>query len=335
VDDTQFTLTTPAEGQNLTAEGYSLSGFRIPGDIASHFDFVTGTASGQLLENETTGVDLKLKHQLSRIELKAWGESQSYSLEIAGVRLGGVGVGGDFSFNMQDDAAGESAAANWTAVTKGNVDYIFREGDKIVTVHNTPATDAAYLLRARIAGEEGAGGKDNSAMVIPGDCAAWAYKDNPENTPGGDKDAGMYISVLLRISDNNSGDQESVFYPSDPIPEKVNVIYLAVDTENTVKAQLYKQGEKYFTDSGHTVEYDPVANSAEVKTFGWAALPVEARWKPGLVYTYTLNYTAGVGLHDPEDPNPGTPVISDGLVVNVEINKWERTDESAVTVPRK
>lgn len=339
-DDTHFTLTSLTAGQNLTSEGYHLSGFRIPRDIASHFDFVTALSSGRLLTDEETGVDLAFRHQLSRIELKAWGESPSYGLEIAGVRLGTVGVGGEFSFPVENDAADVSSAGSWTSVTKGNVEYIFREGDKIVkldrhTGSHSSVTDAAYLLRAKVAGEEGADGRDNSAMVIPANNEAWQYKDNPENAAGEDKAAGMYISVLLRISDTTSGDTERLFYPSDPIPEKMNAMYFAVDSENTVKTQLYKQGDKYFTDSAHTTEYDPEANSAEVKAFGWAAFPVSTEWKPGLIYTYTLNYTAGVGLHDPEDPDPGTPIISDGLVFNVEINKWERTDDKDVTVPIK
>ncbi|MDE6654641.1 MAG: fimbrillin family protein, partial [Muribaculaceae bacterium] len=77
-DDTHFTLTPLTAGQNMPSEGYHISGFRIPGDIASHFDFVSAIASGRLLDNEETGVDLAFSHHLSRIELKAWGESPSY-----------------------------------------------------------------------------------------------------------------------------------------------------------------------------------------------------------------------------------------------------------------
>ena len=75
--DTDFSFTHSA--------GHKLSNFRIAHDIASQTDFITAMATGQLLENEETGVVLNFKHQLSRIGIKAWGDSKSFDLEIAGV----------------------------------------------------------------------------------------------------------------------------------------------------------------------------------------------------------------------------------------------------------
>lgn len=42
--------------------------------------------------------------------------------------------------------------------------------------------------------------------------------------------------------------------------------------------------------------------------FGWAAIPVPANWEPGKQYTYILDFTDGLGLHDPDDPDAGKPI---------------------------
>lgn len=333
--DTYFNLTAD---EDLSSQGYNLSGFRIPDDISSHFDFVTAIGSGRLRDNIDSCVDLDFHHQLSRIELKAWGASPTYIIEIAGAGLGGVGVGGEFNFPDSSEATGGN---NWATLTKGNVEYIFRAGDKIVKIDNGArlhgsANDAAYLLRARIADDGATGVRDNSAMIIPTDNIPWRYKDNPENVDDDGNAEGTYFSVLMRITNVNS-DAGKPVYPYPTIPEGMRVIYLAVDDENTVKARLYKQGNEYFTDSAFTSKYDLEANKAEAKAFCWAAVPVGDIWKPGYVYTYTLNYTDGMGLIDPEDPNPGYPVISDMVEIHVDMNEWVRDpeNENNVTVPRK
>ena len=76
-----------AAGGEATSTGDRISGFKVPGDIASQFDFVTAISPGSLIDNKESGVKLNFKHQLSRIELKAWGNSDSYNLEIAGSRI--------------------------------------------------------------------------------------------------------------------------------------------------------------------------------------------------------------------------------------------------------
>lgn len=338
--DEGFILPSLTTGDGMESFDYKLSDFRIASDIASHSDFVTAIGSGRLVENGD-GVDLKFRHQLSRIELKVWGTSPIYSIEIAGARLGCVGVGGDFSFTPQtdtsDDSTGASSAGRWTSVTQGNVEYIFRIGDKIVTLDcNSGSHDsyerAAYILRAGSAAEDGAEVHDNSAMLIPYDNTVSQNQGNPDNADGAP--SGTYFSVLLRITDTTPYNH-GIAYPYPDNTEGMKVIYLAVDAANNVKTQLYRLGDEYFTDAALTQKYDLEGNGAEVKAFGWAAIPVHDRWKPGYVYTYTLNYSDGVGLRDPADPKPGEPIISDRVAVDVRINPWERTEPTDVTVPRK
>ncbi|MDE6542732.1 MAG: hypothetical protein K2K76_02075, partial [Muribaculaceae bacterium] len=57
-------------------------------------------------------------------------------------------------------------------------------------------------------------------------------------------------------------------------------------------------------------------------------------------YTYTLDYTSGVGLHDPGVtgsviPKAGDPIISDRVGVTVTVKNWQGGTNTThtVTVP--
>lgn len=338
-DNSTFLLTTLTEGEELTAD-YKLTSFRVASDIASEIDFVTAIDSGNLEDNEEDGVTLKFQHQLSRIQINAWGASQSYDIEIAGVRIGGVATGGDFCFTPEAGSTGASKAGQWESVTRGSVEYIFQKDDVIVTLDKTEgsplsANTAVSIMGKKIGGETG---YDNSAMVIPAQNTAWTYKDNASN--GDNHTDGMYFSILMRVTDTTPYETNgNIVYPYNNEDENSEVIYLAVDqdTKKTVKARLYKQGEDYYTDPLFTNKYEMAYNNAEVKAFGWAAMPVGGNWEPGYVYSYTLNYTNGVGLRDPKDSKPGEPIISDKVLVNVEMDEWitDPDNDNDVSVPRK
>lgn len=326
-----------AAGGNATSTGNSLTGFKVAQDIATQFDFVTAIATGCLFDNEETGITLKFQHQLSRIQLKAWGKSDSYNLEIAGVRMGGIATGGIFSFAAQADADDPTQAGIWESVTKGYVEYVFRDGDMIVILDKTKespisADKAVSILGSKTGGEDG---YENSAMIVPSTNPAWDYKENSAN--GENHADGMYFSVLVRVTDITPyATSDPIVYPyTDANVEEL--VYLAVDMKDgkTVKTRLYKQGDVYFTDAEHTAAYDVAADYAEVKAFGWAALPVDDDLKPGLVYTYTLNYSNGVGLRDPFDSHSGESIISDKVLVNVEVSDWKEGTKTDVSVPRK
>ncbi|MDE6269706.1 MAG: fimbrillin family protein [Muribaculaceae bacterium] len=332
-----FSLLTPAAGEVIDSDEYEMTDFRVAKDIASQFDFITATASGRLLDYEDEGLDLNFQHQLSRIQLKAWSASSTYDMEIAGVRLGGVGTSGTFNFAAEQDATGPAKAGRWATVDKGCVEYVFSSGDVIVALDKSAgapvsAGQAVSILGNRIGGEDG---YENSAMLIPALNTAWQYIDNPAN--GINHADGMYFSVLVRVIDTTPQDHGDIVYPYPGDSQGMEVVYLAVDqaTKKNVIARLYKDGEDYFTDPDMTSRFDLEENSAEAKAFGWAALPVGDEWKPGYVYTYTLNYSDGVGLRDPHDPNPGEPIIRERVLVTVDVAEWKTGTMTDVSVPRK
>ncbi len=333
-----FSLAPIAENETLT-DSYKLSAFKIARDIASQVDFMTAQGAGSLLANEEIPIDLTFRHQLSRIELKAFGNSPSFDIEIAGVRFGGVATEGVFDFSPASYNTENPDAGRWESVTKGEVEYIFRAGDQLVVLdksENSPTTTdkAVSIMGSKIGGSSG---YDNSAMIIPSVNPAWDYKANPAN--GTSHNDGMYVSVLMRVSDitRYADADNKIVYPYSNNEEGMEVIYLAVDasTKIDVKTRLYPDEGEYYTDEGHAQKYDLAANSAEVKAFGWAALPVNVEWKPGYTYTYTLNYTNGMGLRAPGDPKPGEPIISDKVLINVNVAKWETGGYSEMIVPRK
>ena len=66
-----------------------------------------------------------------------------------------------------------------------------------------------------------------------------------------------------------------------------------------------------------------VGANNEIVEFGWAAVPVGVNWERGKKYVYTLDFSNGVGIQDPEDPKPGTPIIGGGIKFSVSVEGWD------------
>ena len=73
-----------------------------------------------------------------------------------------------------------------------------------------------------------------------------------------------------------------------------------------------------------------VGANNEIVEFGWAAVPVGVNWERGKKYVYTLDFSNGVGVQDPEDPRPGSAIIGDGIKFSVSVVDWV---ESSSTTP--
>ncbi len=326
-----------AELVNASTPGafdYKLTGFRVATEIADQLDFVTAYTTGSMADNLFSGITLPFAHQLSRIEIKAYGEHKSCDIEIAGVRIGGTGVEDTFDFRPVD------GGGVWTGnPARGIVKYVYGEGDTIFTCgknHPVVFDDAVSIM-----GRKRFGRYDNSAMLIPADYAEWDYKGDPRNARNQ-----MYISVLLRVTDATPtagiNPIERQRFPYKDLSQGVNslnvpVVYMAVIKESgVVSTRLYKNDQGFFTDENFEDHYE-YPDTEEIKEFGWAALPVTGSWAPGNVYTYTLDYTQGVGLLDPEVtttlPGAGDPVISDRVGLSYSVKEWNVGGGSDFPVP--
>lgn len=312
---------------DVASFNYAIKDFLVASNIADQVDFITAYTTGSMVKDMFSGISLNFNHKLSRIEIKAKSSNNSCKLEIAGVRIGGLYQQGTYNFK-----AGEGAG-DWTIdpnQVKENVEYIYRPGDKIVKLDNTTTPESIM------------GGSDgvNYAMLLPSSYNGWDFTNDSTNSS-----KGMFISVLLRVLDKTPNGNDKRQYPyhdNSQGPNALNIerIYLAVDNDDVIvdPGELYKgEEDKYYTDSAHTIEYT-ASQDITVKEFGWAALPVTGSWEAGHYYTYTLDYSHGVGLHDPSvggsvAPKAGDPIISDRIGVSVSVEEWQVGEASEEKVP--
>lgn len=146
----------------------TLAGFSPATTIADQKDFVSCKATGKKSLNESAGVDLSFKHQLSQIEIKAKNDNNAYVYKVLAARIGQPVSKGTFDFDRE----------NWSLET-----------DKA----NYTVPDFAEIeLNGGAQSLMGAGG---SAMLIPQQLTAWNADGDKTNTGGG-----AYLAVKLQIT---------------------------------------------------------------------------------------------------------------------------------------
>ncbi|MDE6018822.1 MAG: fimbrillin family protein [Muribaculaceae bacterium] len=336
--------------------GFKLARFYVATDISKQVDFITAHVSAPTPKNEDEakiGVELKFKHQLSNVELRAFSGNQDYNIEIAGVRLGRPYTGGAiFNFCDAQGSANNPEGGQW-GISKDPqrlpVEYIYGAGDEIYRmgsynnlsggqVITSPAhTTAATALSIM--------GKGGNAMVLPTKNGAWAGEANPwiapkysaysgdgTNDPYPDKnpkawsadgEGDMYFSILIRVTLKPKGSELSTqqIYPYGN-NTNMNVVYMEKEKESN--KVIGRVPNKTVT---------PGANN-EIVEFGWAAVPVGVNWERGKKYVYTLDFSDGVGIQDPEDNRPGAAIIGDGIKFSVSVVDWEET-QTTTPIPQE
>ncbi len=306
---------------------FKINNFRVATDIAKQVDFITAYAKGTLAENANKGIELKFKHHLARVEIAAWSANEKYDFEIAGVRIGNPLVEGDFNLSSTDNAGPwENTSGN-----HGIIKHIFEPGETIVLLSKDADSHSSENDAVSIMGSAGA------AMVIPMNerIEQWEGKNDPAITATNYSTDKMYFSVLLRVKNKDN----EVAYPYSNDRDNMTVVYFAIDNDNKITQRLYKIGDDFYTApvKNEELRYTP-ADSEEICGFGWAALPVAAKWEAGKIYTYKLNYSTGIGWHDPADPKPGEPIIERGKVpFSISVEEWTPADDynSDITVPKR
>ncbi len=287
-----------------------LSHFRVARNIAKQVDFVTAIGEGNKIEHLYSGIKVRFEHQLCGVEVAAWGNNSLYDIEVAGWRVGGIVVDADFSLSteMTNPGQNENTIGEWFINNddshRGYVDYVFAPKDKVVRIniaeHNTKETAVSLL---------GGGGK---AMVIPQKQDMWDHTTDKTTTP-----KGMYFSALVRVTQHD-GDQHRIYPSTDPESQD-DIVFLSVrKSDGTVMKRLDKYGNVYGTSTKYNIP-----DTEEIRHYGWAAAPARVDWKAGYTYSYVLDYSNGVGVHDPYDPNPGGPMIDwGGVEVTTTTGQW-------------
>lgn len=331
-DETKFNLANYSNAKDKASTiDYRLERFQVANEIADQVDFIAAYSDGTQLANGSTGIELNFRHWLARIELMAWSESIRYGIEIAGVRIGNALTEGDFSFSSLMSSPELTGAWSNTAGHQPGVQHIFGEGERIVELSRTPGSHTDKEHAASIMGASG------SAMVIPmaKRIEAWGGLKDPGTGTDSYLTDKLYFSILLRVK--NWADE--VVYPYQYGQYDIPAIYLAVDNDGTICRRVYRiDGEYYTTEEKSDESRYEETETEEIRDYCWAAIPFAAKWEPGKIYTYKLNYTDGIGWHDPSYPSPGQPIIDDRIVINVEVSDWKdgtKPEVNDVTVPRK
>lgn len=59
------------------------------------------------------------------------------------------------------------------------------------------------------------------------------------------------------------------------------------------------------------------------RKFAWASVPLSGTWEQGKKYIYVLDFTNGGGYKDPDDPDPGKPVMGGPIKFTVDVQEWQ------------
>ncbi|MDE7421662.1 MAG: fimbrillin family protein [Muribaculaceae bacterium] len=319
-------------------KGFKLGRFYVATDISKQVDFITAHIAADVPEDEDNakmGVALSFKHQLSNIELRAFSAHKEYNIEIAGVRIGRPYTGDAiFNFCDADGNAFYPEGGQW-GISKNPqrlpVEYIYGAGDEIYRMGsfnnlngNQIVTTDAHISSATALSIMGKGG---NAMVLPTKNGAWAGEANPwiaskygaaddgknPNPWSADNAEGdMYFSILLRVT-------------LKPTASEVNTAQIYPYGNNTTMNVVCLEKEKNSNKIVRRVENKNVTPGAnnEIVEFGWAAVPVSVNWQRGKKYVYTLDFSEGVGIQDPEDPKPGAAIIGGGIKFSVSVTDWQ------------
>lgn len=303
-----FSNSSVKNGTDISYD-YRLNKFRVAPDIYNQVDFVSAIGEGNKIDHLYCGIELLFEHQLSGVEVGVWGGSSLYDIEVAGVRVGGIVVEADFSLSAEagKKAGNDNTIGEWfidQSSLRGYVDYVFRQGDKVVAInvneHNTKETAVSIM------------GNGGNALLIPQKQDMWDYKNDRTGSP-----KGMYFSSLVRVTQHD-GDHHCIFPSKDPQSQDY-IVYLSVrKSDGEVMERLDKNGNIYGTSDKY---YIPATE--ELRYYGWAAAPANVDWKPGYTYRYVLDYTNGVGVHDPYDPNPAATVVDwGGVEITTTTGEW-------------
>lgn len=329
-------------------DSYKLKEFSISPEMEQKVDFLAAKTKKAYSEvamdvnNKNNSVHLAFEHELCNVTVEAYSNNTVYDYEIIGIRLGNPGMTGDFNFDADpatsDKEEGCTYSAKngrWENIRPERYEYIFKPGDKVALLpkkgEDQKRADSISIM-----------GNAKSAMVIPIKNDPWSKIYDKAETTRPTTTTEMYISVLIRVSRNNGID---VAYPYPhqseyPYPKKTEttaekgkeqeerynlfndrLIYFAIDNRPEHKGEvidrLYLREDMPWLFYTKPKELDPEGNFpygwyeyGDVELFGWAAIPVPADWEPGKQYNYTLDFSSGLGLHDPDYPDPGQPIYN-------------------------
>ena len=172
---------------DITSTTQKMENFSPNDAAADQQDFVYAFAKGNKTGNADDGIAIDFKHALSEITISAKNTNTAYSIEVSGVKLGGIKNKGTFTFPSyngngkdaswtQDSQTGEYSTSLSEAVTlgsdvtdfsaKGNVPFMLIP-QQLMT-QNQASTGSYIALKVKITAKGG-------QVIYGADGESWAY----------------------------------------------------------------------------------------------------------------------------------------------------------------
>lgn len=109
------------------------------------------------------------------------------------------------------------------------------------------------------------------------------------------------------------------------LPQTLTPWDITGDPDNVAR-EAYLSVLVSITQTDNGTQIYPFPNESDftrkpVRQYGWASIPLSGTWEQGKKYIYTLDFTNGAGHVDPDDPYPGTEIISN-IKFSVKVNDW-------------
>lgn len=93
------------------------------------------------------------------------------------------------------------------------------------------------------------------------------------------------------------------------------------DPDNVAREAYLSVLVRITTKADGAVVY-PFPSEHKGRQYAWASIPLKATWEQGKKYVYVLDFTEGAGNVDPDDPQPGNPVLGGPIKFTVNVTDW-------------
>lgn len=112
------------------------------------------------------------------------------------------------------------------------------------------------------------------------------------------------------------------------IPQKLTAWNPDTDASNTSGNAYLAIKLKINTVAGAQVYPFPSNGDCQ-----WAAVPISTNWEAGKKYVYKLDLTHGAGNVDPNDPDPGKPILGGPIFFTCDVESWVPASEDVPMTP--
>ena len=295
---TKGTFTAFADGGDLTGIPTEVT---IPVSKDDQKDYLVAYNEG-LRADFRSGVGLNFQHITSQVKFQAKNIATNVEIKIKGMRMVNIVSNAALAMPTASTSANDFdwSTTDYQPWTLGSAMLAYKGiDDEAVTLEHVNATDlnfgdAQFLLPQQLAVAELG---DNEKAIAEGLAnASW-------NTAISTGNAIAFLINIKKVDDPATPvtEVEEQVYPvtftvvASSASEDFDTYYVKNDDGFYEKASgSYDSSKTYYTQDDNSADY------------AWAYVPVDTKWEPGKIYTYTLNFAEDAyGYVDPDQTTDG------------------------------